>query len=185
LGTRKNKLAAGTVLLLGALPCLGQDRAIPLEPRYWTLDNAKVVDQAGRRAVTGLAVLKDVVFQNGIIEFDVWAPDVRMTGGRSYPGVLFRMRPGDQAERLYLRPHRAGFYADAIQYTPVFSGLAGWQLYNGEGFTNSLRFPLNEWVPVRIEVAGLQARVFVGGAETPCLEVHDLKHGLSKGAVGD
>jgi hypothetical protein len=74
-------------------------------------------------------------------------------------------------------------YADAVQYTPVFNGLAGWQLYNGDGFTNSVLFPLDKWVPVRIEVAGRQARVFVGGDEKPCLEVHDLKHGLSEGGV--
>ena len=184
MGKKSNRLAAfGMLFLFGTFPCLAEDPTIPLESQYWVLDNARVVEQAGRKAVTGLAVLKDVVFQNGIIEFDVWAPDVRQTGGRAYPGVLFRMRPGDQAERLYIRPHRAGFYADAIQYTPVFNGLAGWQLYNGEGFTNSLQFPLNEWVPVRIEVAGRQARVFVGGTGTPCLDVHDLKHGLSKGAV--
>jgi len=184
MGTKKNGLITfGVLFLVGAFPCLAEDPTIPLEPRYWVLDNARVVDQAGRRALAGFAVLKDVVFQNGTIEFDVWAPDVRLTGGRSYPGVLFRMRSGDEAERLYIRPHRAGLYADAIQYTPVFKGLAGWQLYNGAGFTNSVRFPLSEWVPVRIEVAGRQARVFVGGTGTPCLDVHDLKHGLSKGAV--
>jgi hypothetical protein len=184
LGKRRNKFAAaGILLLLGSLACLAQDQAIPFESRYWILDSAQVVEQAGRKAVTGLAVLKDVVFQDGIIEFDVWAPDTRLTGGRAYPGVLFRMRSRDEAERLYIRPHRAGLYADAVQYTPVFNGLAGWQLYSGDGFTNSILFPLNEWVPVRIEVAGRQARVFVGGTETPCLNIHDLKHGLSNGAV--
>ena len=68
------------------------------------------------------------------------------------------MQSRDETERLYIRPHRAGLYADAVQYTPVFNGLAGWQLYNGDGFTNSVLFPLNEWVLVRIEVAGRQGR---------------------------
>ncbi len=180
---KRRHLAVGLALLCGWIPLFAEEGPIPLEARYWTLDNARIVDQAGRRAVTGLAVLKDVVFRDGVIEFDVWAPDVRMTGGRAYPGVLFRMRSPDEAERLYIRPHRAGLYADAVQYTPVFNGVAGWQLYNGDGFTNSLRFPLGEWVPVRIEVAGRQARVFVGSAGTPCLDVYDLKHGLSEGAV--
>ncbi len=170
-------------LLCGTFYSFAQDGAIPFENRYWTLDNARVVEQGGRRSVTGLAVLKDVVFRDGVIEFDVWAPDVRMTGGRAYPGVLFRMQSREETERLYIRPHRAGLYADAVQYTPVFNGVAGWQLYNGDGFTNSVRFPLNEWVPVRIEVAGRQARVFIGPAETPCLDIHDLKHGLSEGAI--
>ena len=180
---RKGAAAAGALILFGALPGLAGQPSIPLESRYWVLDSARVVEHAGRKALTGMAVLKDVSFRDGTIEFDVWAPDTRATGGRAYPGVLFRMRPGDNAERLYIRPHRAGLYADAVQYTPVFNGLAGWQLYNGDGFTNSVLFPLDKWVPVRIEVSGRQARVFVGGDETPCLDVHDLKHGLSEGAV--
>jgi hypothetical protein len=181
--TRKRAAAAIVLILFGALPVLAGQQSIPLESRYWVLDSARVVEHAGRKALTGMAVLKDVTFRDGTIEFDVWAPDTRMTGGRAYPGVLFRMQSGDNAERLYIRPHRAGLYADAVQYTPVFNGLAGWQLYNGDGFTNSVLFPLDKWVPVRIEVSGRQARVFVGGNPAPCLEVHDLKHGLSEGGV--
>lgn len=180
---KRLSLFAGLALLCGPLPSFAEEGPIPFETRYWTLDNARVVEQAGRQAVTGLAVLKDVVFRDGVIEFDVWAPDVRMTGGRAYPGVLFRMRTPDDSERLYIRPHRAGFYADAVQYTPVFNGVAGWQLYNGDGFTSAVRFPLEEWVPVRIEVAGRLARVFVGAVASPCLDIHDLKHGSSEGAI--
>lgn len=162
---------------------LAQEAIIPFDAEHWILDDARVVEQAGRQAVTGLAVLKDFEFADGVIEFDVWAPDVRQTGGRAYPGVIFRMQSPLAAERLYIRPHRAGLYADAIQYTPLFNGVAGWQLYSGDGFTGPLAFPLNEWVPVRLEVADRRARVFVGGSSAPALEIHDLKHGLSKGAV--
>jgi len=44
-------------------------------------------------------------------------------------------------ERVYLRPHRAGLYPDALQYTPTFNGLAGWQLYNGDGCTALVTLP--------------------------------------------
>jgi len=162
---------------------LAAEAFIPFDAEHWILDDARVVEHAGRPAVTGLAVLKDVEFADGVIEFDVWAPDVRQTGGRAYPGVIFRMQSPLEAERLYIRPHRAGLYADAIQYTPLFNGVAGWQLYSGDGFTSTLAFPLNEWVLVRLEVAGRQARVFVGGSRAPALEIHDLMHGASKGAV--
>ncbi len=181
--TRKRTAAAGALLLFGTLSALAGQQSIPLDSRYWVLDSAQVKEHAGRKALTGMAVLKGITFRDGTIEFDVWAPDTRLTGGRAYPGVLFRMRSGDEAERLYLRPHRAGLYADAVQYAPVFNGLAGWQLYNGDGFTNSVAFPFDDWVPVRIEVSGRQARMFVGGTGTPCLDIHDLKHGLSEGAV--
>ncbi|MCJ7487102.1 MAG: SMP-30/gluconolactonase/LRE family protein [Candidatus Aminicenantes bacterium] len=175
------------LIVLGAAIWLGsasaQEEFIPFDAGHWNLGNARVVEQAGRQAVAGLAVLKEVEFEDGVIEFDVWAPDIRLTGGRAYPGVIFRMQTPQQAERLYIRPHRAGLYADAIQYTPVFNGVAGWQLYSGAGFTNTLQFPFNDWVPVRLEVAGSRARVFVGKSGAPALVVNDLKHGLSKGAI--
>ncbi len=174
-------ITTGIIALCGS--ALAQGVAVPFDAAHWNLDNARVVEQAGRQAVAGLAVLKDVEFEDGVIEFDVWAPDVRQTGGRAYPGVIFRMRTPQQAERLYIRPHRAGLYADAIQYTPVFNGVAGWQLYSGEGFSNTLQFSFSAWVPVRVEVTGRRARVFVGKAGAPALVINDLKHGLSKGAL--
>jgi len=175
------RVLIGVIVMAGSASAQGV--AVPFDAGHWTLDNARVVEQAGRQAVAGLAVLKDVEFEDGVIEFDVWAPDTRLTGGRAYPGVYFRMRSPRDSERLYIRPHRAGLYADAVQYTPVFNGVAGWQLYSGEGFTNTLTFPFNEWVPVRIEVAGRRARVFVGKPDAPVLSVNDLKHGLSKGGI--
>lgn len=174
-------ILTGMFILAGT--SLAQGVAVPFDAEHWTLDNARVVEQAGRQAVGGLAVLKNVEFEDGVLEFDVWAPDTRMTGGRAYPGVYFRMRSPRDSERLYIRPHRAGLYADAVQYTPVFNGVAGWQLYSGDGFTNTLAFPFNEWVPVRVEVAGRRARVFVGKSGAPALAVNDLKHGLSKGGI--
>jgi hypothetical protein len=178
---KKALIMVGIAVVCGS--ALAQEAFIPFDAGHWNLGNARVSEQAGRQAVSGLAVLRDVEFQDGVIEFDVWAPDVRRTGGRAYPGVIFRMQSPEQAERLYIRPHRAGLYADAIQYTPVFNGVAGWQLYSGDGFTNTLQFPFNMWVSVRVEVAGRRARVFVGASEAPALIVNDLKHGLSKGAV--
>lgn len=168
---------------LFALPGLAQDTVIPFVPERWDLAQARLMEKGGRRALTGFAVLKDVEFQDGVIRFDVWAPDVRRTGGRAYPGILFRMASPSETERLYIRPHRAGLYADAVQYAPVFNGVAGWQLYNGDGFTGETPFSFEEWVPVRVEVSGRQARVFIGAGEVPRLVIHDLKRGVSKGGV--
>jgi hypothetical protein len=181
--SKKALVPAASLALLLSLPALAQRTNVPFDAEHWVLDSAKVAEMAGRTALTGLAVLKGVEFQDGTISFDVWAPDVRKTGGRAYPGVMFRMASPGDTERLYIRPHRAGLYADAVQYAPVFNGVAGWQLYSGEGFTAEAAFPFEEWVPVRIEVAGRQARVFVGSGPAPVLEVGDLKRGVSKGAV--
>ena len=88
-------------------------------------------------------------------------------------------------ERYYMRPHRTcGQYPDVHQYTPVINGIAGWQLYNGNGFTSFSEIPTGEWVHLRIEVHGTQARVFLGDMENPVLEVDELVHGRSRGSIG-
>lgn len=40
-----------------------------------------------------------------------------------------------------------------------------------------------EWTRVRIEVSGTEARLYVHGAEQPCLIVKDLKRGAAEGAL--
>ena len=40
-----------------------------------------------------------------------------------------------------------------------------------------------EWTTVKIEVRGLQSRLYAHGAEQPCLVVNDLKLGETKGTV--
>jgi len=145
----------------------------------WNVLDGETADHLGRRSFAGVAVLKDVAFENGVIEVDVAAD-----GRRSYPGLMFRMRSDDHYERFYLRPHRAGLYPDAMQYTPVFNGIAGWQLYHGAGFTAGVSLPENQWVHVRMEIGGSQARVFTGDDREPGLVIHHLQHGVSKGSIG-
>jgi sugar lactone lactonase YvrE len=148
----------------------------------WDLTNAQLVDHLGRTCMIGTAFLKNVEFENGVIEVDI---GLDVAGGRrSYPGILFRVQSDDEYERVYLRPHRAGLYTDAIQYVPAFNGVDSWQLYNGDGATAGAVIPNNEWIHWRIEVMGTQARVFLGDASQPSLFIKDLKHGVSKGSVG-
>jgi sugar lactone lactonase YvrE len=148
----------------------------------WDLTNAEVVDYLGRKCLIGTAFLKNVEFENGVIEVDI---AVDAAGGRrTYPGVLFRIQSDDEYERVYLRPHRAGLYPDAIQYVPAFNGVDSWQLYNGDGATAGALIPNNQWIRWRIEVMGTQARVFLGDTSRPSLFIKDLKHGLCKGSLG-
>lgn len=153
---------------------------IDFESDRWVKVSARVVDFLDRKCLTGRAYLKDVEFENGIIEVDIAFPS---TDRRSYPGVFFRVQsPGDY-EHFYIRPHRAFRYPDALQYTPVFNGISGWQLYSGDGFTAATELPENEWIHVKIEVKATQARVFLGDADTPTLVVNELKHGVSRGTI--
>jgi len=40
------------------------------------------------------------------------------------------------------------------------------------------------WTKMKIEVAGTKARLYVNGAEQPCLIVNDLKLGAVRGQIG-
>ncbi len=178
------RLAPGVLVLalfLVALPASGADDSIDFGSDRWTITNGRVVEHLGRKSLAGSASLKDAVFEDGVIEVDL-----AVTGARSYPGVLFRMESPRDFERVYLRPHRAGpsGYPDAVQYLPGFNGVDGWQLYNGPGFTAGATIPAGQWVHLRIEVKGTQARVFLGDSAEPVLKIHELVRGRSKGALG-
>jgi sugar lactone lactonase YvrE len=153
--------------------------ALDFNSDRWSRSDATVSDYLGRPALAGTALLKDAQFDNGVIEVDI-----AVTGARSYPGILFRVQSRENCERFYIRPHRSALYADVLQYLPVFNGLDSWQLYSGNGFTAGATIPTGQWVHVRLEVSGTQARVFLGDGTEPALVIPDLKHGVSRGTIG-
>lgn len=145
----------------------------------WILDNAKVTDYMGRKCLEGSAFLKDVSFQNGVIEVDV-----AVTGARSYPGIVFRRQNENEYERVYIRPHLTPSFQNVVQYVASFNGIDSWQLYNGPGMTASASFPKNEWFHLKIEVKDKQAKVYINNSPGPSLVITDLAHGISAGSVG-
>lgn len=170
---------------LGGQPVGGSRQADPRAVDFgsdrWTVTDGRVVEAFGRQAFMGSATLKDVAFENGVIEFDVAASSDR---ARSYPGVTFRARPGGEWERFYIRPHRSALYGDVLQYVAAFNGVDSWQLYNGSGATAPAVIPPGQWLHVRLEVSGPQARVFLGTATEPSLVIPRLRHGTSRGSIG-
>ena len=182
-GNRFRRNRAATFALAGALAFSAAahalEEAIDLDSERWVLTNGQIVEHLGRTCLTGSAYLEDVRFENGVIEVDV-----ALTGARGYPGINLRVQSPTDYEHFYIRPHRMGLYPDALQYTPVFNGISGWQLYNGDGFTAAVEIPENEWVRLRLEVSRSQARLFIGDAEDPALEIPRLKHGTSRGSIG-
>ena len=182
----KRKLAAARsiVVTVAAIPLATgiarpQSQSIDFSSERWSLVDAEIADRFGRQCLSGTAFLEDLRFQDGVIEVDI-----AVDGTRSYPGIIFRMQTEGNYERLYVRPHRAGLYPDAIQYTPVFNRVEGWQLYNGTGYTAAAELPPGEWIRLRLEVKGKQARVYLGTRASPALVITDLKHGVSSGTVG-
>lgn len=162
------------------MPTQAPPDVIEFSPDRWDLQNARIVDHLGRKALIGTAFLKDVAFDDGVIECDI----AMKAGVRSYPGVLFRVQSPRDYERVYLRPHRAPLYDDAVQYVASFNGVDSWQFYNGPGKTASVVLPTERWLRLKIEVQGTQARVFLDDAPQPLLAIGNLSHGISRGGLG-
>lgn len=169
------RCAVAFVLLIATLATA---EVIPFDSGQWVLYDGEVVEHLGRPALMGSAYLPHASFTDGIIEYDL-----AVVGARGYPGVTFRAAGVQAYESFYCRPHVPD-RPDALQYTPVFGGVAGWQLYNGDGFTAPAPIPTGEWIHVRLEIAGQRARVFFGDQATPALIIHELKHPARAGAVG-
>ncbi len=168
-------------ILLFSIEVLAQDEFIDFESKQWERQGAEIVQFMGRKCLIGVAFLKDVEFENGIIEVDI-----AVTGqkARTYPGMLFRIQSPGNYERVYIRPHRASLYPDAIQYVPGFNGIDGWQLYNGENYTSAADIPDKQWVHFKLEVSGSQARLYIDDMDQPAFVMNHLKHGVSSGSLG-
>jgi hypothetical protein len=100
---------------------------------------------------SGAIMVKGADLRDGTIE-----ADISFSQQRGFPGFIFRMQDNNNMENFYVRPHQSG-NPDATQYTPIFNGYAGWQLYHGEGYSKAFTFKFDQWHHVKIELHGLQA----------------------------
>ena len=164
---------------------LGQseEKTIDFESGSWIMEDpdARVMTYMAQKSLylnTGLAYLKDIAFENGVIEVDI-----ACHGNRGFAGFVFRFQSADNYELLYIRPHKSGL-PDALQYMPVFNGQGSWQLYSNKGFTAPADIPHNRWIHLKIVVSGTRANVYLNNAAEPSLVIGDLKHGTSKGSIG-
>jgi hypothetical protein len=149
--------------------------------RWQVKENAEFVRQLGflhglMRLNSGNAVLKEVTFEDGTIEFDV------NTVGRGAPGIAFRQQDDDNFELLYLRPDPAcPAFGACIQYAPQTRGVLLWDLFP----QYQTRAPLREngWNHIKMVVSGRRMKVFVNDVPTPTLEVGRLEGDATKGGL--
>jgi hypothetical protein len=145
------------------------DGAIPFTDDRWRFEgeSADIVQVGGREALrlhNGRAVLGDAGFENGVIEFDMM-----VTPERGFHGLYFRVGDGGNEEYFYIRPHQSG-NEDANQYTPVFNGMVGWQLYFGPWFSAPTEYRFGAWMHVKLVVSGHRADIYID-SEAPVLQV--------------
>ncbi|MFC1725867.1 hypothetical protein ACFL4T_09585 [candidate division KSB1 bacterium] len=158
-------------------------QTIPFDSDRWEINavESRSGEFFGRKGLLlrgGDAIIKDSDFTNGIIEYDVLT-----TGERGFLGAVWRLQDLNNYEEFYIRPHQSG-NPDANQYTPVFNGMAGWQLYHGQGYGAPMEYPFNEWMHVQIAVSGKSAEVYINDMEKPLLYVPELKRDIKSGKVG-
>jgi hypothetical protein len=139
-----------------------------------------------------LAILPGSDFKDGTIEVEVagtprpGAP----TDARGFIGVLFRVQDhGERAENFYLRPTNGR--ADdqlrrnhSVQYesAPDFPWFRLRKENPGQ-YESYVDLDAGAWTKMKIVVSGTGARLYVNGADQPCLIVNDLKLGETHGRI--
>lgn len=163
------------------------------------LDNKKVIkvikDSTVKKAnVPTFVKIKNTRFKNGTIEVKVLSrllKNVSM-GARGFIGVAFRIDDkNSQYESIYIRPTNGR--ADdqvrrnhSIQYYayPDFK-FDRLRKEAPETFESYADMGLNEWITMRIEVKGKEAKLFLNNSKYPVLIVKDLKLGENtEGGIG-
>jgi len=172
------------VCLLTALPIAQGAKPINIVMKadHWqTKENAEFLQQLGffhglMRLNSGNAVLKDVTFGNGTIEFDV------NTVGRGMPGIAFRQQDDKNFELFYLRPdpNCPAFHA-CVQYAPQTHGVLLWDFF--PQYQNRAPLRENGWNHIKMVVSGRRMNVFVNDAPSPTLEVGRLEGDALQGGL--
>ena len=174
--TLKGFITAYCVLI--AMSLFSQDINIPMEPKYWDYDTSRV-EFVKHRAVAALqnkngayyqVFLKNQVFTNGTIEFDV-----ELTG-MGFPGINFRMSDDKKnGENFYIRsfgPVNPEARA-TLQYAAIMDGMSIWDLT--DEYQSGAAIVQNGWNHVKLVVSGKQMKAYVNDMSRPALVVPELE----------
>jgi hypothetical protein len=136
-------------------------------------------------------VFKDASFRDGVIEVDLAGQPAAgsSSGARGFIGIAFRMQNDGRYEYIYLRPTN-GRADDQVrrnhstQYGshPDFD-FARSRREAPEKYESYVDLQPGVWTRYKIEVEDRKARLYVNGAEQPCLIVNDLKLDPKAGGV--
>jgi hypothetical protein len=151
----------------------------------------RVVATAGAANATSYAVIKNALFRDGTIEVDLAGQPSADAGegARGFIGVAFRLQADGSYEYIYLRPTN-GRADDQIRrnHSTQYSSYPDFDFARSrqeapEKYESYVDLQPGVWTKYKIEVEGSKARLYVNGAEQPCLIVNDLKHLPREGGV--
>jgi hypothetical protein len=143
----------------------------------------QVLAAPGAADATSYAVIKDALFRDGTIEVDLAGQPAAGADGnaRGFIGIAFRIQDDGSYEYIYVRPTN-GRANDQIrrnhstQYGshPDFGFARSRQEAPGK-YESYVDLQPGVWTKYKIVVEGRKARLYVHGAEQPCLIVDDMK----------
>jgi hypothetical protein len=138
--------------------------------------------------------LKNIDLKDGIIEVNVLSRLLYTASpsDRGFIGVAFRINEDNSKfECIYIRPTN-GRATEQVRrnHSIQYFAYPDYKFYrlrkeSPEMYESYADMGLNEWIKIKIEIKGKQARLFLNGSKQPALIVNDLKLGENAaGTVG-
>jgi len=191
-------LTYASLLALLALP-LGAQSVDRLTGKNVSIAQATYKGRGGVQVVaapmaanaTSYAVIKNAVFRDGTIEVDLAGQPAANAGegARGFIGIAFRLQSDGKYEYIYLRPTN-GRADDQVRrnHSTQYSSYPDFDFARSrqeapEKYESYVDLEPGVWTKYKIEVEGRKARLYVHGAEQPCLIVNDLKLEPLEGGV--
>lgn len=151
----------------------------------------QLIAQPEAANATSYALLKDSSFRDGTIEVDLAGQPAAgaAAGARGFIGIAFRIQADGRYEYIYLRPTN-GRADDQVRrnHSTQYSSYPDFDFARSrqeapEKYESYVDLEPGVWTRYKIEVDGRKARLFVHGADQPCLIVNDLKLDPHQGGV--
>lgn len=159
---------------------------IPMQPAYWDYDTSvtEFVNYKNTQAIRGKdgkgyqVFLKNYMFTNGTIEFDV------ELSGMGFPGINFRMS-GDKknADNFYIRSFGpvSPVTRTTLQYAAVTDGMSIWDL--SDEYQAGAVIYQDKWNHIKLVISGWQMKAYVNDMNIPALVIPELESMRDSGSI--
>jgi hypothetical protein len=133
-----------------------------------------------------LVVIDGTDFSNGVIEAEIAGTPASNSGegARGFVGIAFRLQPDMRTyDAFYLRPTNGrADDQERRNHSAQYISHPAWPWYrlrqeSPGRYEAYVDLVPDTWTPIRIEVHGAKARLFVNGQAQPTLIVNDVKSG--------
>lgn len=161
------------------------DPAIPLTADRLNFQPGKVefLDYKNQKAIkistpNDPVTIKDLVFKDGTIEFDVEPLPLGFA-----KCIYFHRKDQKEQEIVYLRIGAANnkLANEAIQYTPYFDGINMWDMY--PQYQGPAPIRMGDWNHLKLVISGKQMKVYMNWQPRPVLEIPKLEGSTSEGNI--